>query len=215
MDLVNTPLIRCVARTMKPVILSTGMSTLSNIEDAVNTILKEGNPNIVLLHCNSSYPASEDEMNLKAINTLKQSFKTPVGLSDHTFGLFVSHTAIAIGANVIERRFTLSRTMEGPDHILSSEPEEMAALTEMAYRIPKLMGDGIKSIQPNEYITLNAQRKCLYASVDIAKGQTITGEMITVKGPGGGILPRYQDIIVGRTALENIDSDTPITWQNV
>jgi len=215
MDLVNLPLLQYVARTMKPMILSTGMSTLSNIEDAINTILKEGNPNIILLHCNSSYPASESEMNLNAINTLKHSFKVPVGLSDHTFGLFVSHTAMAMGANVIERHFTLSRTMEGPDHILSSEPNDMATLSEMATRIPNILGDGIKTIQPNEYITLNAQMRCIYALNDINAGKIIKIEDIVIKGPGGGILPKYLDIIIGRTATANIDSDTPITWDNI
>ena len=215
MDLVNLPLIRYVARTMKPVILSTGMSTLSNIEDAINVILSEGNPNIVLLHCNSSYPATENEMNLNAINTLKQSFKVPVGLSDHTFGLFVSHTAIAMGANIIERHFTLSRTMEGPDHILSSEPDEMATLSEMAFRVPKILGDGIKTIQPNEFITLNSQRKCLYAARDIKIGEIIELNKIAIKGPGGGILPKYLDIVLGRRATEDIDSDTPITWKKI
>ena len=215
MDLVNLPLLRYVAKTMKPLILSTGMSTLSNIEDALNTILSEGNPNIILLHCNSSYPATENEMNLSAINTLKHSFKTPVGLSDHTFGLFVSHTAIAIGANVIERHFTLSRTMEGPDHILSSEPDEMATLTEMSSRIPSILGDGIKSIQPNEYITLNSQRKCLYVKNDIKAGEVVSHGDIVIKGPGGGIMPKYIDIVVGRIARQDIESDTPITWSNI
>jgi len=154
-------------------------------------------------------------MNLSAINTLKQSFKTPVGLSDHTFGLFVSHTAIAIGANIIERHFTLSRTMEGPDHILSSEPCEMAVLTEMAVRIPSVLGDGIKTIQPNEYITLNSQRKCLYAKNDIKEGNIIYHEDIIIKGPGGGIMPKNIDIVVGRVARQYIESDTPITWEKI
>ena len=215
MDLVNLPLLRYVAKTMKPIILSTGMSNLSNIEDAIGVILSEGNPNIILLHCNSSYPATENEMNLNTINTLKQSFKVPVGLSDHTFGLFVSQTALAIGANVIERHFTLSRTMEGPDHILSSEPDEMAALNEMAIRIPNILGDGIKRIQPNEYITLNSQRKCIYAAKDIEKGEVISKENISIKGPGGGILPKYIDIIIGRKATKFIESDTPISWEKI
>jgi sialic acid synthase SpsE/protoporphyrinogen oxidase len=212
MDLVNLPLIRYVAKTMKPIVLSTGMSTLANIEDAVNIILCEGNPNVVLLHCNSSYPATESEMNLNAINTLKKSFKVPVGLSDHTFGLFVSQTAIAIGADVIERHFTISRTMEGPDHILSSEPEELASLCEMSKRIPNLLGDGIKTIKPMEYTTLNSQRKCLYAFKDIKAGELITPDKVVVKGPGGGLLPKYFDIVMGRKALVDIEGDTPITW---
>ena len=215
MDLVNLPLIRYAATTMKPIILSTGMSTLANIEDAIQVILSEGNPNIILLHCNSSYPATENEMNLRTINTLKESFKVPVGLSDHTFGLFVSQTALSIGANVIERHFTLSRTMEGPDHILSSEPYEMASLNEMAIRIPKILGDGLKRIQPNEFITLNSQRKCLYASKNIEEGEILSHNKIVVRGPGGGILPKYIDIVIGRRASKFIESDTPITWENI
>lgn len=214
-DLVNIPLLKHVAKTMKPIILSTGMSNLANIEDAISSILSEGNPNIVLLHCNSSYPAAESDMNLSVIDSLKAAFKVPVGLSDHTIGLFVAHTAIAIGANVIERHFTLSRTMEGPDHILSSEPEEIAALTRMASRIPALLGDGIKRIRPNEYTTLNSQRKCLYASRNICAGELIAFNDVMIKGPGGGILPKFIDIVVGRRAVLDIEQDTPITWSKI
>jgi Sialic acid synthase len=111
MDLVNLPLIKYVAQTGKPIILSTGMSTLGQIEEAVNVVVQEGNQNLILLHCNSSYPASPDEMNLNVICNLKKTFNIPIGLSDHTFGLFVSHTAIVLGANLIERHFTLKRNI--------------------------------------------------------------------------------------------------------
>ncbi|WP_127717834.1 N-acetylneuraminate synthase family protein [Halobacteriovorax sp. HLS] len=215
MDLVNLPLIRHVAKTGKPIIISTGMSTLGQIEDAVHAVLKEGNSNLMLLHCNSTYPAAPEEMNLKAIQTLKSTFNVPTGLSDHTFGLFVSHTALVLGANIIERHYTLDRTMEGPDHILSSEPAEMAALVEMAKSIPIILGDGVKTIQPNEYIALNQQRKGIYSRVDIKEGQLITQDMLTIKGPGGAILPKYLDIVIGRTAKTNIESDLPITWEKV
>jgi N,N'-diacetyllegionaminate synthase len=215
MDIVNLPLIRYVAKKGKPIILSTGMSTLASIDEAVDTILKEGNPNIILLHCNSSYPAAENEMNLNVINSLKHAFKVPVGLSDHTIGPFVTQVALAIGANMIERHFTLSRTMEGPDHILSSEPDEMAKIVDTANRIPTILGSGIKKIQPNEYATLNAQRRSLYAACDIEEGTVISADMIIIKGPGGGILPKYLDLIVSRTARVRIEADTPITWQNV
>ena len=193
-------------------IVSTGMSTLGQIEEAVAAIREEGNQNLILLHCNSSYPATLGEMNLKVINNLKQSFSVPVGLSDHTFGLFASHTAIVLGANVIERHFTLDRTFEGPDHILSSEPDEMEELVSLANRIPLVLGDGLKRVQPNEYDTLNTQRKSLYASCNIEKGKVIAKEMISIKGPGGGLLPKYLDIVIGRTAREDIEYDYPITW---
>ncbi|MDC1038566.1 N-acetylneuraminate synthase family protein [Candidatus Marinimicrobia bacterium] len=214
-DLVNLPLIRYVARTGKPIIISTGMSTLGQIEEAVGVVMEEGNKNLILLHCNSSYPAAPHEMNLKVINNLQRLFKIPVGLSDHTFGLFVSHTALVMGANVIERHFTLDRTFEGPDHILSSEPGEFAELISIAKIIPQIMGDGIKRIQPNEYDTINTQRKSLYSACAIDKGQVITKDMIAIKGPGGGLLPRYLDIVIGRKARKKILKDYPINWDNI
>jgi sialic acid synthase SpsE/protoporphyrinogen oxidase len=215
MDLVNLPLIRHVAQTGKPIILSTGMSTLGEIEEAVEIVTKEGNANLILLHCNSSYPAAPSEMNLNAISTLRKCFNVPVGLSDHTLGLFVSHTAIAIGADMIERHFTLDRTLEGPDHILSSEPEEMAKLVAISEMIPSVMGDGVKKIKPNEYTTLNMQRKSIYAACNIQLGEVITEKMVTIKGPGGGLLPRYLNLIIGRKARKEIEEDYPITWNDV
>jgi len=215
MDLVNIPLIQHVAGLGKPMILSTGMSTLGQIEEALEAIRQQGNSNVMLLHCNSSYPAAQEEMNLQVIETLKKCFKVPVGLSDHTFGLFVSHTAMVLGADLIERHFTLDRAMEGPDHILSSEPKELTELVSLAKKIPAVLGDGIKRIQPNEYDTLNMQRKSLYAACDIKKGTVIAQDMVTIKGPGGGLLPKYFDMVAGRVAKVDIEEDYPITWDVV
>ena len=254
MDIVNLPLIKKVAHTGKPIILSSGMSTIGQVEDAVNAVSSTGNKNLILLHCNSSYPADPEEMNLDTINTLKKNFKVPVGLSDHTFGIFVSQLSIATGANIIERHFTLNRHMEGPDHILSSEYKEMKHLVSSANKISKILkknykkeislnnvmnkiiavkklipefknntsdkinkilGDGIKKIEPNEYLNLNLQRKSIYAKKDIKKEQIITENMLTIKGPAGGLLPKYLDIIIGRKALVNIYEDYPITWEDI
>ncbi|MEK7376920.1 MAG: N-acetylneuraminate synthase family protein, partial [Candidatus Margulisiibacteriota bacterium] len=229
MDIVNIPLIKRAARTKKPVIISTGMSNLGQVEEAVEAVLGEGNPNIVLLHCNSSYPSAPEEMNLEIINTLKQCFNVSVGLSDHTLGLFVSKIALCLGADIIERHFTLDRMMEGPDHILSSEPDEIADLVVMAKKTGQefcsellrskearaVIGSGVRRIQPNEYDTLNTQRKSLYAAKDIFKGEVITGEKVTIKGPGGGLLPRYLDIVIGRSARADIKEDLPITWDDI
>ncbi len=215
MDIVNLELIKKVAQTKKPLIISCGMSTLGQVEDAVNTVREAGNINLMLLHCNSSYPASRSEMNLNVIKTLKKNFQIPVGLSDHTFGLLASQTAIAIGANLIERHFTLDRSMQGPDHILSSEPEEMKELVQIAKAMPGLLGDGIKIIQPNEYATLNTQRKSIYSNCLIKKGCIITRKMISIKGPGGGLLPKYIDIVLGRIAKEDIEEDHPINWKDI
>ena len=215
MDLVNLPLISYVAKTGKPIILSTGMSTIGQIEDAVEQIKIEGNKNLAILHCNSSYPASLKEMNLKVINNLQSFFNIPVGLSDHTLGLFASHTAIVMGANIIERHITLDRTMEGPDHILSSELDEFKSLVDIKNKIPIVLGDGQKRIMPNEYETLNSQRKCIYAKNNIKKNQIIKSNMIIIKGPGGGILPKYLNIVLNRKAKKNIESDTPIDWDSI
>ena len=138
-----------------------------------------------------------------------------MGLSDHTFGLLVSTIALSIGANIIERHFTMSRTSEGPDHILSSEPEEMTRLVDISKTINDILGDGIKRVKTSEYDTINFQQKSLYALNNIKKGQVIEKSMITVKGPSGGLLPKYINIIDGRVALRNIDADYPITWNDV
>jgi sialic acid synthase SpsE/protoporphyrinogen oxidase len=211
-DLVNLPLIDLVSSFGKPMILSCGMSNLSEIEDALSVIRSNQNENVILLHCNSSYPAPEEEMNLEVINTLKQAFKVPVGLSDHTFGLFTSIVAMSIGASLVERHFTLDRFMDGPDHILSSEPSEMLELVSKAKLIPIIKGDGIKRIEGGEYFNLNLQRKCLYFSTDLKAGTKLTKDSLVVKGPGGGILPKYLSVLLGKTLLKDVEKDSPLTW---
>jgi len=215
MDLVNLPLIEYVAKTKKPLILSTGMSNIGMIEDALEVISKAENPNVALLHCNSTYPASAEDMNVKAIGTLKKCFNIPVGLSDHSFGLLVSTVALSIGADIIERHFTLSKMSEGPDHILSSEPDEMSELVKISRNVRNILGDGIKRIKPSEFDTMHLQQKSLYALVDIKKGQKISKDVLTVKGPSMGILPKHIDIVLGRTAIKDIQADYPITWDDI
>jgi sialic acid synthase SpsE/protoporphyrinogen oxidase len=215
MDLVNLPLIEYVAKTQKPLILSTGMSNIGMIEDALEVISKTGNSNVALLHCNSTYPASAEDMNVEAINTLRKCFNIPIGLSDHSFGLLVSTVALSIGADIIERHFTLSKMSEGPDHILSSEPDEMRQLVETSKVIKDILGDGIKRIKSSEYDTLNLQQKSLYALIDIKKGQEILESMLAIKGPSVGILPKYLNIVKGRVAVNDIPADYPITWKDI
>lgn len=214
-DVVNIPLLKYVAATNKPMVVSTGMSTLGQIEEALEAIRSEGNPNVLLLHCVSAYPAAPENMNLNVIKTLKRTFGVPVGLSDHTLGTKVSEIALALGANAIERHFTLDRTMEGPDHIFSSEVSEMRELVRYARIINSILGNGRKKIEASEYDMINTQRRSLYARVDIAKGQMITRQMIEIKGPGVGLEPRNLDLIVGRIAQRDIKADYPITWESV
>ncbi|MDC0909691.1 N-acetylneuraminate synthase family protein [Flavobacteriaceae bacterium] len=214
-DLVNLPLIREVASYGKPLILSCGMAKLGDIEDALSTIAETENNQVILLHCNSSYPAPIEDMNLNVIKTLKKTFNVPVGLSDHTTGLLAATISFSIGANIIERHFTLDRFMEGPDHILSSEPKEMKELVELSKSVQIALGDGVKRVQPGEYLNMNLQRKGLYANKDLKIGDIISLSDISVKGPGGGILPKYLDIIVGRELRKNVLKDHPITWKIV
>ena len=214
-DAVNLPLIRKVGQTGKPLILSTGMTNISIIEDAIQEFKKTGNKNLILLHCLSSYPANEREMNLKAINTLKNIYNVPVGLSDHFPGIEISLMSIGIGANIIERHFTLDKNFEGPDHMLSSEPSEMKKLVYFANGSNSILGTGQKIIQPSEYEVINSQRKSIYAKKNIKKGEKFTKKNICIKGPAGGIMPKYIDMILGKKASENIKSDYPITWSKI
>lgn len=214
-DLVNLPLIAYVASFGKPMILSCGMSSLTEIEDALDAISGTGNDRVILLHCISSYPASIEEMNLNVIKTLQNTFKVPSGLSDHSLGLLASTISLANGACVIERHFTLNRLMEGPDHILSSEPDEMRELAFIAKSINKIKGDGIKRIENGEYTNINAQRKCLYINKDLNSGDIIKMEDITIKGPAGGILPKFIDLVIGKSLKQPIESDFPLTWEKL
>jgi len=166
------------------------------------------------------------------MDTLKKMYNIPVGFSDHTTDLLSSKIAVTRGANVIERHFTLNKKMEGPDHILSSDKKEMKELikfkkffnkwkfwkkknyknNKIKESVELLLGDGIKKIQPNEYITINSQKKSLYAKKKIKKGELFTINNICAKGPVVGLMPKYLNIVIGRTARENIESDHPITW---
>jgi sialic acid synthase SpsE/protoporphyrinogen oxidase len=214
-DLVNLPLIAHVASFGKPMILSCGMSSLTEIEDALDTISDSGNDRVILLHCISSYPASIEEMNLNVISTIQNTFKVPSGLSDHSLGLLASTISLANGACVIERHFTLNRLMEGPDHILSSEPDEMRELIYIAKSINKIKGDGIKRIENGEYTNINSQRKCLYVNKNLNAGDIIKSEDIIIKGPAGGILPKFINLVIGKSLQEPIESDFPLTWEKL
>ncbi len=215
MDVVNLPLLRRVAETGKPIIMSTGMSTLSEISDAINVIWGTGNRNLILLQCVSSYPASPEDMNLRVMKTLHKTFGVPVGFSDHSIGLTAATVALSLGAVAIERHFTFDRFMEGPDHILSSDPEEMKELVRLSRTIHLIKGHAEKKIMGSEIETISRFKKGLYAKVNIQEGQKITVAMLAIKGPGGAILPKYLDSVVGKVAKTTIAADYPIRWEHV
>lgn len=210
-DIVNLPLLSKVAKTGKPMIISTGMSNLSEVEDALSEVIKYNN-NVILLHCTSSYPCPPENMNLKAMDTLRDAFKVPVGLSDHSVGHTVSLSAAARGANIIEKHFTLNRNMEGPDHSVSLEPEELIFFINQLNVVHQSLGDGIKQPSQNEFNTMLRFRKTIYSATSISKGQSIQKEHLCIKGPAFGIYPKFMEIIIGQTAKYDIEEDTPITW---
>jgi sialic acid synthase SpsE/protoporphyrinogen oxidase len=213
-DAVNLPLIKKIGNTNKPLILSTGMCDISNVFDAVETFKKTGNKNLILLHCLSSYPANETEMNLNSIITMSKAFNIPVGFSDHYPGNEISILALATGAKVIEKHFTLDKNFEGPDHNLSANVPEMKSLVNLSNKIEQILGSGEKIIQPSEYFVINSQRKSVYAKINLKKNMIIKRKHISIKGPGGGLLPKYLPLILGKKIKKTILQDYPITWDS-
>ncbi|MDQ0285616.1 N-acetylneuraminate synthase/N,N'-diacetyllegionaminate synthase [Desulfofundulus luciae] len=214
-ELVNDRFLRYVAARGKPLIISTGMAMLGEVEEAVEVVQDAGVREITLLHCTSAYPASYEEVNLRAMVTLRQAFGLPVGYSDHTPGTEVAVAAVALGARVIEKHFTLSRNMEGPDHKASLEPDELAAMVRSIRNVERALGDGRKRPSPGEQDVMRAARRSLVAAVDIAAGEIITPDKLTVKRPGTGIPPKMWDVVVGRRARVDIPADTVITWEMI
>ena len=215
MDVSNLPLIREIAGTDKGIIMSTGMSTMADIDRAVGAVRGRGGSRLVLLHCVSRYPASPSDMNLRAMGTLRGAFGVPVGLSDHTTGLLASTVALALGAAGVERHFTLSRAMEGPDHLLSSEPDDLRRLAEIALQVPLLLGSPQVGITGGERENAFLFKKSLHAAVNIAEGTVLLPTHFAFKGPNTGVEPYLSDLVVGRRARRPLLADDPITWDDI
>ncbi len=214
-DLTNLPFLRKVARKGLPVILSTGMGTLGEVEEAVEAVTCQENRQLVLLHCVTNYPASINECNLLAMRTMAQAFGFPVGYSDHTEGSEAALAAVALGAVAVEKHFTLDRSMAGPDHQASMEPDQLRALVEGIRRVEQALGDGVKRPTATELEMRHPIRKSIVAAVPIPAGTAITQEMLTTKRPGDGIHPRLWDTVLGRTARVDIAADTQPRWEDL
>lgn len=215
-EIVDLELIKHVAEKQKPMILSTGMASLGEIEDAVKTIQSTGNQNIILLQCTSLYPATPELINLKAIQTMKQSFGLPVGLSDHTLGIHIPIAAVAMGACIIEKHFTLDRNMAGPDHHFAIEPEELKTMIKWIRDVEKAKGDGIKKISKQEKEeNYEKARRSIIAKKRLSKGTTISRDMLIVKRPGYGIKPKFMNLVLGRKTKKDIEEDEWITWDKI
>lgn len=209
-EVTNIPYLRKIASCGKPVILSTGMSTLAQVAIAYDTLLKAGAPKVSLLHCTTNYPCPYDEVNLRAMQTLKDAFKCQVGYSDHTMGTEIPVAAVAMGAEIIEKHFTLGRTMEGPDHKASLEPAELKLMVEQIRHIEVAMGDGIKRPNKSEAENAKVVQKSILAKRPIKMGETLTEEMLTVKRAGAGISASLWDNVIGAYAIKDFDIDEPI-----
>lgn len=212
LEIVDLRFLKYIAGKGKPIILSTGMASLGEIEEAIEAISGAGNDNIALLHCNTCYPSPVHIVNLKAMETLHSAFKLPTGFSDHTLGWHIPVAAAAMGACVIEKHFTLSRKQEGPDHCFSIEPEELKLMVKHIKDVEKAMGDGIKRVYREEMENYEKGRRSLIAGVDIPEGTIITENMVMTKRPGYGIKPKYFDMVIGRIARVDIYEDDILMW---
>ncbi len=203
----NFSLLKYIAKKGKPVILSTGMSTLAEVKEAVAALRNEGLEGIVLLHCVSCYPARVQDTNLKAMTTLRHALKLPVGLSDHSTGITVPIAAAALGACVIEKHFTLDKKLPGPDHKASLEPGEFKEMVKSVRDVAKALGDGVKRPAAAEAEIRKVARKSIVAARDIPAGTVITGDMLAIKRPGTGLAPKRLDAIIGRKTKTNLRRD--------
>lgn len=206
-EITNYPLLNKSAETGKRIILSTGMSDLKEIIDAVKVLKDNGAGEIILLHCNTQYPTPFEDVNLNAIKTIAEATGLPVGYSDHTNGIEVPIAAVALGATVIEKHFTLDRNMEGPDHKASLEPNELQAMILAIRNIEKAMGDGIKEPSKSEKENIGIARKSIVACKEIKKGEVFTEQNLTTKRPGSGISPMMWNEILGTAAIRDFEED--------
>ena len=206
-EVTNYPYLCALAKTRKPVVMSTGMCDLDEIRAALKVLTDNGVREIKLLHCNTEYPTPFEDVNLKAMQTIRDEFGYEVGYSDHTKGIEIPIAAVALGATVIEKHFTLDRNMEGPDHKASLEPGELAEMVRSIRNIEKAIGNGDKTPSPSEQKNITVARKSIVAKHKIKLGEVLTEENITVKRPGTGISPMKWNEVIGTKAIRDFEED--------
>ena len=209
-EITNIPYLRYCAKKNMPLIISTGMCNLSDVATAFDVLTEAGAKDITILHCTTNYPCPMDEVNLRAIQTMKDAFKCKVGYSDHTMGTEIPIAAVATGAEIIEKHFTLDRNMEGPDHKASLEPQELKYMVDCIRNIEVALGDGIKKPNASEVEISKVVLKSIVAKAAIKKGDMLTSDNITIKRAGSGIPAAHWDMIVGTKALHDFNIDEPI-----
>ena len=208
-EITNLPYLRKLGALNKQIILSTGMADMGEIKDALGVLINSGTPleNITVLHCNSEYPTPFEDVNLRAMQTIGNAFGVAIGYSDHTPGIEVAIAAVALGAAVIEKHFTMDRDFPGPDHKASLEPDELKAMVQAIRNIEKALGDGIKKPSPSEYKNKPIVRKSIVAARSIRRGETFTVENLMIKRPGTGISPMCWDDILKMKASKDFYED--------
>ncbi|MHB8163399.1 MAG: N-acetylneuraminate synthase [Methanoregula sp.] len=214
-EITNFPYLENIAQKRKPVILSTGMSTMEEVREAVDCLQQNGCRDIILLHCTTSYPAPLDSVNLKVLETLRDTFHLPVGYSDHTEGIIVPLAAVARGACIIEKHVTLDKHLPGPDHAASLEPDEFKEMVMAIRKIDLILGTGEKAPHTCEKNNRTLVRRSIVASHDIPKGTSLSESMLALKRPGTGIEPKALKNFIGKTTKQNIKRDTLISWDMV
>lgn len=214
-EITNLPFLQHLARKNKPLILSTGMSTLGEVEEAVQVLQAAGAIQLTLLHCVTEYPAPYDEVNLRAMQTLKSAFGLPVGYSDHTSGIEIAIAAVALGAEVIEKHFTLDRSLPGPDHSASLEPMELRQMVTAIRHVEAALGTGIKTPAPCELPNISVARKSVVASRTLPAGHQLATGDLEIKRPGNGLAPKLLPGLIGRTLRANVAKDEIINWEHL
>lgn len=209
-EVTNLPYLIHLAQTEKPIVMSTGMCEMDEIEAALKVLKEHGTSKICLLHCNTEYPTPYEDVNLRAMQTMRDTFHLEVGYSDHTKGIEIPIAAVAMGATIIEKHFTLDRNMEGPDHKASLEPTELKAMVTAIRHLEKAIGTGNKTPSPSEQKNIAVARKSIVAACDIFEGELLTEENITVKRPGTGISPMKWFDVIGTKAVRSFTEDEQI-----
>lgn len=213
-DLTHLPLIKYAAKKRKPMLISTGMANIEEVKEAITAIESVKNNKIIILHSVSGYPYTLSEANLLTLNTLRKNFNYPVGFSDNGDKTLVPLVAVAMGANVIEKHFTLDKKMKGPDHRISSDPSEMKELIQKIRLIEEIRGDGIKKCQKSEFLVKINARRSLTALQSIEKNKKINESMIGIQRPGTGIAPKYLQKVLGKKAKRNLKEGRILKWND-
>lgn len=214
-EITNLPFLQHLARKGRPLILSTGMSTLGEVEEAVQVLQAAGATQMTLLHCVTEYPAPYAEVNLRAMQTLKSAFGLPVGYSDHTPGIDIAIAAVALGAEVIEKHFTLDRSLPGPDHAASLEPDELQQMVAAIRHVEAALGTGLKAPAPCELPNLTVARKSVVAARALPKGHLLAIGDLDIKRPGNGLAPKLLPALIGRTLRAGVAKDEIINWNHL